>query len=83
MTDKVGPKKDLNKIIEGTNTTQVQEEKTKEKPSKNMTANERKLKSLYPDMSLAEIERIKKNAATNSTNTLDVIPEKNCKIKMF
>jgi len=45
-----------------------------EKPSKEMTANERKLKTLHQDMSLADIEKMKKKATT----ILEEIPEKAC-----
>ncbi len=38
-----------------------------------MTANERKLKTLYPDKSLLEIENLKKKATV-----LEEIPEKTC-----
>jgi hypothetical protein len=44
-----------------------------EKPTKEMTANERKLKTLYPDKSLLEIENLKKKATV-----LEEIPEKTC-----
>lgn len=39
-----------------------------------MTANERKLKTLHPDMSLADIEKMKKK----TTTVLEEIPEKAC-----
>jgi hypothetical protein len=42
-----------------------------------MTANERKLKTLYPDKSLVEIEKLKKKATV-----LEEIPEKNCLYKI-
>lgn len=53
-------------------------EEIKDKPTKNMTANERKMKTLFPDKSLADIEKLKK-----ISSSLEEIPEKKCKFKMF
>ena len=56
--DKVGPKKDINNTLIGFR--KAEKEENNEKPTLKMTAAERKLKALYPEKSLAEIEKIKK-----------------------
>lgn len=48
--------------------------KVQEKSAKEMTANERKLKTLFPDKSLVEIENMRKKTAS-----LEEIPERNRK----
>jgi hypothetical protein len=72
--DKIGPKKEMNKTEARIKPQDLGEVGPKEKPREMMTANERKLKTLHPDMSLAEIDKIRKIA----TSTLEEIPEKKC-----
>ena len=75
VTDKVGQKKELNNSL--VNVKKKETPSSGEKLYKDMTANERKLKTFHPDKSLMEIEKIKKR-----TTVLDEIPEKNCKISV-
>lgn len=73
--DKFGPKKDLNKTVGEIK--KVDKFENEEKPNKLLTASERNLKQFYPDLSLAEIEKIKKNSAS----LIKDVPEKKCNFK--
>lgn len=70
--DKIGAKKDLNQILGAIKTQETAEETPRDKPREQMTAAERKLKTLHPDKTLAEIEKHRKTVVSE----LEEIPEK-------
>ena len=73
--EKIGTKTDLNKTVAEIKKSEIKDKfENEEKPNKLLTASERKLKQFYPDLSLAEIEKIKKNSAS----LIKEIPEKKC-----
>ena len=78
VKDKIGPKKDLlNQTMGNIKRTDIEEKKPSEKPSKEMTATERKLKTIYPDMSLSEMEKLRKSVIVKENE--EIPPEKDCK----